>query len=248
MSYIGLICAIPQERRPIIKRFQGVEKHPLAGIPSWHFRAGSNPVVLMESGMGPTNAATTAAVMIKSVKPDIILSIGFCGAVSGGIHVGELVVAHQLYTYSSGTLTAGHDPDHYLAGRLLHELSSAQCRSGTFVTTDIFTSKTNISPLIPDTIPLPVLEMESEAVVRACNLAGIRVAALRAVTDACDEDPSALVTEIFGHDFAMNRIRAATTLLGKPWRLPQLLRLAGNAQRAGDSLANALFKSLERLQ
>ena len=247
MSSIGLICAIPQESRPIIRRFPGAAKHRLAGIPSWSFRAGNNPVILLESGMGPTNAATAAAALIESVRPDIILSTGFCGAFSRDIDIGDLVVAHRQYSYSSGTLTAEDDPDHYLTGRLLQDLGSATSRPGTFITTDIFTSKNNISPLFPDTIPLPVLEMESASVIRACHAAGIRVAAIRAVTDTGDEDPSALVTELFGHDFAMNGIRGAITLLGKPWRLPRLLRLAGNARRAGNSLANALMYTLERL-
>ncbi len=248
MTSIGLICAIPQESRPVVRRFPGAKKLSLAGVPSWRFRAGNNPVMLMESGMGPANAAAAAAVMIESFKPDIILSTGFCGAVSPDIRVGELVVAHRQYSYFSGTLTAEHDPDPSLTESLTHGFSPTPLRSGTFITTDFFTSKNEISPLIPATIPSPVLEMESAAVVRVCHLAGIRFAALRAVSDASDEDPSPLVGELFDKDFAMSGIRTAIILLGKPWRLHQLLRLAGNAKRAGDSLANALLHSLERLQ
>jgi len=248
MNSIGLICAIPQESKPIIRRFPAATKLPLAGFPSWSFSAGNNRITLMESGMGQANAATATTVMIESARPDIILSIGFCGAVKHGIHVGDLVVAQQQYSFSSGALTAALDPDRPLTERLLRNLGPSSCRTGTFITTGIFTSKNLISPLIPDTIPLPVLEMESAAVIHACHATGIRVAALRAVSDTCDEDPSALVTELFSQDFTMNKIRAATMLLGKPWLLPRLARLAGNAKRAGDSLAKALVHTLERLE
>lgn len=246
MTSIGLICAIPQESRPLVRRLPGTGNLPLAGIPSWRFLAGRNTVTLMESGMGPANAAAAAAAMIESVGPDIILSIGFCGAVSRGIQVGELMVARRHYSYSSGTLHAEHDPDPLLTERLLQELAPS-CRPGTFITTDIFTSKKIILPLIPDTIPLPALEMESAAVIRACRAAGIRFAALRAVTDDWTEDPAALVSRLLGQNLTMNGMRAATTLLGMPWRLPQLLRLARNARHAGDSLATALLKTLEKL-
>lgn len=248
MNSIGLICAIPQERKPIIRRFPEATKLPLGGFPSWSFRAGGNTVTLIESGMGPTNATAATAAMIESVRPDIILSIGFCGAVSRDTRVGDLVVAQRQYSLSSGTLTAERDPDSFLTGILLHDLGPASCQPGTFITTDVFANKNIVSALIPDKMTLPVLEMESAAVARKCQSARIRVAALRAVSDACNEDPSALVSELFGKNFAMNRIHAAITLLGKPWLLPQLSRLAGNARRAGDALANALVLTLERLE
>jgi len=248
MNSIGLICAIPQESKPIIRRFTGATKLSIAGFPSWSFRAGGNTVTLMESGMGPANAAAATDAMIESVKPDIILSIGFCGAVSRDIRVGNLVVAQRQYSFSSGTLAAEHDPDRFLTGKLLHDLAPASCRPGTFITTNVFANKNIVSALIPDKIALPVLEMESAAVVRTCQSARIRVAALRAVSDSCNEDPSALVSELFDKDFTLNRIKATITLLSKPWLLPQLLRLAGNAKRAGDALAIALVHTLERLE
>lgn len=248
MDSIGLICAIPQESGPVVRLFPETTPIPLAGFPSWALLAGEKRVTLVESGMGAANAAAATNALIASARPDIILSIGFCGAVSTGIQIGDLVVARQQYSFSRDILTAEHDPDSALTELLLRALAAAPCRAGSFITTDGFANKKMLSARIPARIPLPVLEMESATIARTCRQAGIRVAALRAVSDTSDEDPSAIVAPLFAPDFTMSRIRAALTLLRRPWLLPPLARLAGNAKRAGDSLAEALAHTLERLE
>ncbi len=246
MTTIGLVCAIPQESRPIAKRFPGASKLRLAGFPAWTFQAGNNPVTLIESGMGPAQAAAATAALIESARPDLVLNAGFCGALAPGLSVGDLVLARQQYSWSSGSLSPAPQPDSRLAGIMLQTLGSA-CHPGSFVSTATFAGKSDICPFIPYTVSNPVLEMESVAVIRTCHEAQIPVAALRAVSDASDEDPSALVTRLFNRDFTLNRGRTAITLLGNPGMLPQLLRLAANARRAGTALADALAPTLEKL-
>lgn len=247
MTTIGLICAIPQESTPIVRRFPRAAKHSLSCFHAWTFTAGNNPVTLVESGMGPANAEAATAALIHSVRPDLVLNAGFCGALRPGISIGDLVLARQQYSLSTGTLSPGTPPDSTLTDIISHELKPAGCLPGTFITTAAFTSKRSVAMLLTDTIINPVLEMESAAIIRRCHHFRIRVAALRAVSDPGDEDPTALVTALFNQDFTLNRIRCAATLLGKPWMLPQLIRLAGNAHKAGNSLADALAPILERL-
>ncbi|HZV80965.1 MAG TPA: nucleoside phosphorylase [Geobacteraceae bacterium] len=247
MTAIGLICAIPQESKPIVRRFPGASKLHLSGFPAWSFQAGDNPVTLIESGMGPAHAAAATAALIESFKPDLVLNAGFCGALTPGISVGDLVIAQRQYSLSSGRLSSAPPPDSYLAGIMLQELSTANCRLGSFVSTETFTNKSSISSLIPDNIDNPVIEMESAAVIRSCRNARIPVGALRAVSDSSNEDPSSLVSELFDQDFTLDRFRVAITLLGRPGLFPQLLRLAANAKMAGNTLADALARTLEKL-
>lgn len=247
MTSIGLICAIPQESGKIVGQFPGAARFRLAGFPAWNFLAGKNPVTLVESGMGRANAAAATAAMIESARPDMVLSVGFCGALTPGVSVGELVIARRQLSFSSDTLSAEPDPDSAITRSLLHELNAGSCRSGSFITTEVFTNKNEICAHIPDKLDTPVLEMESAAVARACRSARVPVAALRVVSDSFDEDPATAVTRLFNDNFTMNGLRAGVALLRNPGLIPQLLKLAGNAGKAGDSLANALALILEKL-
>jgi len=248
MKTIGLICAIPAERKPLTKRFPGASKQRLTRFTAWNFRAGTNRVILVESGIGTMNAAAATTAILELIKPDTVLNIGFCGALRPGIHTGQLVLAQQQYSLCSGQLITEHGPDPALNSSLLNRLNHTDCCSGSFITTDSFKNKNSVSPFIPAKILTPVLEMEGAAVIRLCHAYATPVAALRVVSDPYDEDPTALVTKLVDNDFAINRVRAIATLLRNPGLLPQAFRLARNARKAGNSLADAMDHLLERLE
>lgn len=247
MTTIGLICAIPQESKPIIRRFPGAAKLKLADYPAWAFKAGDNRVILVESGMGPANAEAATTALITFARPQMVLNTGFCGAIRPGIAVGDLVLAREQYSFTSGKLSRELPPDSTLTGTMGHELKAEACFPGVFISTASFANKIGISTFIPDNMNNPVLEMESMAVIRRCRQACIPVAALRVVSDSGDEDPAPLVSELFNPDFTLSRIRAVTILFRKPGLLPQLLNLAANSKKAGHALANALVRTLEKL-
>jgi len=248
MKTIGLICAMPEERKPLTRRFPGISKQQLAGFPAWSFRAGTNRVILVESGIGAMNAAAATTAMLELVKPDTVLNMGFCGALRPGIHTGQLVLAQQQYSLCSGQMIAEHGPDRSLNASLLIRLNHTDCCSGSFITADTVTNKNSVSPLIPAKILTPVLEMESAVVLRLCHACATPAAALRAVSDPYDEDPAALVAQLVDTDFTICRMRAMITLLRNPGLLPLAFRLALNARKAGNSLADAMDLLLERLE
>lgn len=248
MEKIGIICAIPRERRPILRCFPGATKSELAGFLSWSFPAGTNHVTLVESGMGAVNAAAATAAMVAAFRPTIVLSVGFCGAIRPGALVGDLVVATQQYTLTSGRLALEAGPDMGLCHGLLQGAAPLNYHCGTFISTDSFISKGDICPLIPDKLPTPVLEMESAAIVKVCRSAGLPAVAIRAVSDTAAEDPAPLALKLFSPNFSLSKKRVAAALLARPNLLPQLARLARNTSIAGNSLARALANALERLQ
>jgi len=248
MKKIGLICAIPQERRSILRRFPGATKSELAGFLSWSFQAGTNNVTLVESGMGAVNAAAATAAMVAAFRTTLVLSVGFCGAIRPGAVVGDLVIAVRQYSLSSGSLELEEGPDMELCHSLLQGATPTNYHCGTFISTDSFMSKSGISSLILDKLATPVLELETAAVIRVCRSAGLPVAAIRAVSDSAAEDPAPLALKLFTPNFSLSKKRVAAALLTNPDLLPQMVRLARNTSIAGNSLARSLAYTLERLQ
>lgn len=248
MKNINIICAMPQESAPILRRFPGREKITCMGIPAWRFLAGNNTVTLVESGMGTVRAAHAASTVLSQLRPDMVLSIGFCGALKPGLATGDLVIAKEQYHFANGTLSKETGPDPTLTNRLQQELAAHRCSTGSFITIETPAIKSSISTAIPYNISLPVLEMESAAIISTCNSARIPVAALRTVSDAWDEDPAPLLEKILATDLAINKARAAAGLLSNPGLLPLAVRLARNAKKAGIALADAVTGILETMK
>ena len=110
MANICIICAIEQETTPILQRFPAARVSNLAGLPAWHFQAFGHSVTLIQSGIGG-NRAAKAATEAVALAPEIIISAGFCGALTAEVAVGEVLLAEKLYGYSSGSITAEISPD-----------------------------------------------------------------------------------------------------------------------------------------
>src|SRR5687768_16755647 len=91
MSLLYIFAASPMEGEPVRKIAAAADSRSPA-------RCGSNDVVLNVSGMGPGNARSKAAVALCvateraiSTKPDAVLVIGLCGALTESLPEGRIV-------------------------------------------------------------------------------------------------------------------------------------------------------------
>jgi futalosine hydrolase len=70
-------------------------------------RIGTLPVVICVSGIGKTNAAAAAAVMIERHQPQLVINTGCAGAYPGsGLSIGDLVVASAEILGDEGVSTS----------------------------------------------------------------------------------------------------------------------------------------------
>jgi adenosylhomocysteine nucleosidase len=196
--------------------------------------------------MGPANARRAADTLIKEIQPDIIISIGFCGALTPGLAVGDLVVADQLYLLTEAGLTREEFPKANYPD-LSTPPPTGGCFHGSFITTETAVAKESLRPLLPGKPDWPVLEMETAFIARACRDAGIRFAALRSVSDSADEEPYHLFRAITVNQFDITAKSIITALMRQPGLILQLFRLGRNAARAGKTLALQVQRILEQL-
>lgn len=241
MKQICIICAIRQESSAILRRFPSSKLSVTADFPAWSFEAFGNNVILIQSGIGiskAAKAATTAAIL----APEIILSVGFCGALSPAVATGEVFLAEKLYSYRSGEITGEIIPDNELAARI-----GAGLNKGTFITTAEIIEKAKVSLLLPEPAAINLLEMESAGIAAVCRNQSIKFAAIRAVSDILANDPCCLFRNICDNEFNISKTKLTIALARNPSLMPGLLILANNARIAGNSLAKAIESTLERL-
>jgi len=89
MKKIAVIFAFYWELRPLARRL-GIDlfrsMRPV-------IEAADGYVILARSGMGTDKAGVTAEDIIRDFKPDLIISAGFCGALSKDLKIGDVVVS-----------------------------------------------------------------------------------------------------------------------------------------------------------
>ncbi|WP_298271970.1 phosphorylase [Geobacter sp.] len=239
---IGLIAAMPDEVRPLLRRVKPVEKCRREHFTLYRFLLGGAGINLVESGMGP-NRAARAADALAETAPAAIVSFGFGGAVLPGLEVGDLVVGVGCWLASGSHLVPRGAIDRDLARDILDGLGGPFRRVafGQIITSREILAKKALAPLLPREFDTPVLDMETAAVAEIAERRAIPLVALRAVSDDAREELSFTLDEFTDRDMNIRGTKVLATILRKPWIVPQLIRLARNTHTAGATLADAVI-------
>ena len=104
---IGLVAAMPEEIKPLLKLIGTYDKSAAAGFNLYRFNIDGKSCRLIESGMGTRRAAKATETLISLERPDLIISFGFGGAVQPGMVVGDLAVAGSSRLYQGRHTGAG---------------------------------------------------------------------------------------------------------------------------------------------
>lgn len=246
---LALVAAMPQEIAPFLARVKAYARGSLDGRKLYRFPVNGRSVYLIESGMGPAQAAAATRALIRHAHPELILNFGFGGAVLPGLEVGELVLAERVFRLEQEELTELPPPDPALA-TLVHDSCAKiglQLRRGGFISATGIRNKSEMAGRLKGSTALPLLEMETAAVLQEAQAAGIPVLAIRGVSDASDEELGFSIEEFCDAGLNLNPWRVAWTVAKKPYLVPQLIRLAGNSRRAGKRLALAVELALQAL-
>jgi adenosylhomocysteine nucleosidase len=246
---LGVVAAMPQEIAPLLRRLNGYRKEKAGGFQLYRFDVQGVPVVLIESGMGPAHAAEATRALVSIASPRLILNFGFGGGVMPGIRVGDLVLAERVFFLEGGQLTQAPQPDLALSSRLLQACGSSgiAVNRGTFITAAAIMNKGQVAASLGAGVNHPVLEMETAAVLRVAEQSGVPVVAVRAVSDAADEELGFSLEEFCDSELRISVPRVMRCIAGKPWIIPQLVKLSGNSKKAGKSLALCVEAALGAL-
>jgi adenosylhomocysteine nucleosidase len=248
MSRICIICALKQESTPILRRFTRTKKSRSSEISAWEFESNGNSIYLLLSGIGLSNAIRTTQLAADILKPDKIISAGFCGALFPGLETGNIVVAEKLYLYNSEGLNQEETSSSILLNQPVLT-GYPRFQPGIFISSENIVGKrvliNHISHLAS---PYTVLEMESWGVSKVCRERGIEFAAIRTVSDTAENDPAELFRNICDNEFKISIKKISLFLLKNPFILNQLLQLAKSSRIAGHSLADAIHYSLGQMK
>ena len=221
MSRVAFVAALEREVRPLVKAWRASEKE-INGRRLRFFEW--DDFVLVCGGIGAEASRRAAEAMIALYAPKAIYSVGFAGALDPGLKVGSIVRPRRVMNAGDGSSVI---------------LSRGE---GVLVSFGSVASPEQ-KVRLRDSFGAQAVDMEAAAVAQAAEVRGVEFAVVKVISDVFDfRFPS---TERFvdpNGQFQEGRFAFFVAL--RPWLWPQVIRLAGNSNRASDALCDWLRKMI----
>lgn len=240
---IALMAALPMEVRPFLRQIKARRRQDLR-FPAWEFEVGEGRGVVTLSGMGQEAAHLAAGRLLARGRPEILLSLGFGGALTPDLTPGTLVLGESFWQYHPETLVLQEvlapPPPRPLAQLVqrLKEAGLAAC-CGSLVTTPFIINKERQGESLLH-LNRPVLDLESSALAAVAAAEGLTFLSIRAITDAAGEEIPEFLRQAWKPGLEMGPRTAFTWLAADPRRVVPLLHLRQRGQAAAKRLAMAL--------
>jgi adenosylhomocysteine nucleosidase len=227
-----LICVLfALDREAMYFRGAFPRRQVLRGAPyrGWLTESAGQRVLVLVTGMGAlaVRRALDWALGNDNIsgRINLVISAGFCGALIEAIAIGSLIQPGEVINADGAVWPVTALPRVGRAGRLISvavPVLTAQGRRALHTRTAAV-----------------AVDMESAAMARQCQAAGVKFACLRAVSDGVEAPISqALSAAINGEHVSLPRLIRA--VLSKPCLIGELRRLARDSRAAARSLAAGL--------
>ncbi len=209
MVTIGIICAMDSEF-DLIKQTCSHGKTETSGRFTFYVAEyGGKRVVASLCGVGKVNAAACTQAIISGYRPDYFLNSGVAGALSGRLHILDIVVADELvYHDLEERLLENYFPrcGRFKADKrlqaLVQEICAGQqipCITGRITSGDQFVTDSAVKDRIFSATSADAIEMEGCAVGHVCYLNEVPFAIVRCISDGADDQGDMDYDTFVGH-------------------------------------------------
>lgn len=220
---LAFIAAMEREVAPLIRTWKSrIVEHD--GRQHRLFENGS--AVLICGGIGAQAARRATEAVIREVRPDRVVSVGYAGALDHGLNVADIVEPQTVINARDGSRT---------------ETGSGQ---GTLVSYAAVADREQKGKL-GRAYEAVAVDMEAAAVAQGAQVHEVEFAAVKAISDGADflMPP----TERFvSSDGQFRSARFALHVAVRPWLWGATIVLARNSARASRALCAAISRYLER--
>jgi nucleoside phosphorylase len=213
---LGIVVALEREISPLVDGWR--QKTVTSGGVQWNLRESEDAAVIFV-GTGSRRAYLGTKVLVESVRPEVVTSIGFAGAAAPDIAVGDVVIPAEIVRYSNG------------------QRYRADCGRGVLATVDEVAGPEEKSHLATG-LGVIAVDMEAAGVAQASQEAGRRFFAVKAISDSQSENVDLVSKFVQPEGFQTGRFVAHIAVRPQLW--PTVGRLARNSSVASRALASSV--------
>jgi nucleoside phosphorylase len=242
VSCILVVTAVRLETRAVLAALTAPRRRRPATPPSWEGEAGTNRVTLVEGGVGP--GAARRALLACPAPCDVVVSIGFAGALTPGLAPGDLVLPGTVLWEEEGALRRYTIPPGLLraaADALPTSLAPTAAR-GNLLSSPVVLAAVAAKLTAARRYDALAVEMEAAALAAEAAARGAALLVLRAILDPLDLSIEGLPRNLEASWAARMRLAAM------PGTWPLLMTLRRHAGAAKATLAMAARAVLPALR
>jgi len=198
-------------------------------------RHNNREIVLVESGPGVRCAAKAAHAMIDAYRPQLIVSTGFAGGLNPRVRRQDLVAATSLANLQGGVIAL--DP-----AALVPWLAEVRnLHLGRLLTFDRVVRLREEKEQLSHQHDALAVDMESFAVAEACRDRAVDFLAIRAISDAVDDELPPDIGKLLAQKSFAGQLGAALgSVFRRPAAMKDLFNLHQNALASSNRLAKFL--------
>jgi len=221
MSRLALIAALEREVAPLAKTFTRRKQRP-EGMTAF----GRDYLLMVCGGIGMKQAASATRWAIATLKPEVVMSIGFAGALKPSGKVGDVITPGTVIDGGTG------------------EVFSVRTGQGVLVTENAVVAQRSKRELA-SSYEADAVDMEAAGVARAAQENGIPFFAAKVISDEVDFAMPPLQNFVSeAGKFRTPEFLAHVAVRPKLW--PSVARLGANAKYASSQLCSWLENQMSR--
>ena len=199
-------------------------------------------LAFLKTGMGVLNARRSLQAHLLRHRPGALIGIGFAGALSTSLRVGDLIVAREVWRESERTDLL---PEFFSPAEAAREIG-VEFRFGKVLTVDEIVDKAASKRLLAQRFgpeEIACVDMESAALTEVCREHRLPLLIIRCITDLMNEDLPLDFSRCVRPDGALSAVKMMKAVLSKPGSISGLLDL----RRRSDMCARRMAVLVRRI-
>ncbi|MBN2387856.1 MAG: hypothetical protein JXB85_12630 [Anaerolineales bacterium] len=247
MQTIGLIAAMPQESRALLRGLKEWKRTALDRVGAIRFQLLDRNCLLVTSGMGLARAVDGARSLLSATSPHLVVSFGIAGAVDADLRIGDVVVARNTCLLEKG-LPGPLWPLASLSKAAWNAAAQALQPYGAHLVigTAITTRGSQIVLQPSQEMTHPVLEMETTGIARVAAEMGIPCLSIRSISDGPQSPIPFDLEAVLDEKYNFRMARILRLVLHSPQIAFQFGKMMHNSRIAAAHAARALLAVLSQ--
>ena len=242
---IAILGAVTEEIAGIKREINISDRVRLDKSEAWFGKYQGRNIVLVRTGVGRKRAQNATQQVIDKFNPEVIISMGYAGALTEGLNVGDMFVASTIFSPESDSNSFEMDDPKNLKWLELAKKTpppeNVKLKIGRLITVDMVVHTPNAKKELGSRFRAEAVEMETLEIALLARVNKIAFISIRGISDAVNHE---LIdcSSFLGSDGELSKLRAGWYVLTHPKSLKNAFSLRSNTQIATQNLTDFISR------
>ncbi len=242
---IAILGAVSEEIAGIKREINISDRVRLDKSEAWFGKYQGRNIVLVRTGVGRKRAQNATQQVIDKFNPEVIISMGYAGALTEGLNVGDMFVASTILSPESDSTSFEMDDPKNLKWLELAKKTpppeNVKLKIGRLITVDMVVHTPKAKKELGSRFRAEAVEMETLEIALLTRVNQIAFISIRGISDAVNHE---LIdcSSFLGSDGELSKLRAGWYVLTHPKSLKNAFSLRSNTQIATQNLTDFISR------